>query len=463
MKNRLSIIKATIVLAAMNFYPLLAQNPIVQTWFTTDPAPMVHDGTLYVYTGHDEDKADFFWMQEWRVYSTKDMVNWTDHGSPLALESFSWADDRAWAAQTIERNGKFYWYICAHSKLTNGMAIGVAVGDSPTGPFKDAIGKPLYDDGDWSNIDPSVFIDDDGTAYLTWGNPDIHMVKLNKDMISIDGEVKHLEQTEESFGSPAMKDRKKDIKYKDTYVEGPWLTKRNKNYYLLYAAGGVPEHISYSMSKKSPFGPWKYMGVIMPLQDTGSFTNHCGVIDFKGKSYFFYHTGKLPQGGGFGRSVAVEEFKYNADGTFPIINATNEGVAPIATFNPYTRVEFETMAFSNGVKSESNDKVGVYLSDIQNGDWTKVRNVDFGKTSPKSIEISAASSLRGGTVEVHTDSIKGEIIAKVIIPNTGGWETFQNFKANVTANVTGIHDIYFVFTGRKGPKLFNLDWWKISK
>ena len=89
-----------------------AQNPFVQTCFTTDPAPMVHDGTLYVYTGHDEDGADFFWMQEWRVYSTQDMVNWTDHGSPLALEDFAWADDRAWASQCVERDGKFYWYGC---------------------------------------------------------------------------------------------------------------------------------------------------------------------------------------------------------------------------------------------------------------------------------------------------------------------------------------------------------------
>lgn len=134
---------------------LQAQNPIVQTCYTSDPAPMVHDGTLYVYTGHDEDHADFFWMQEWRVYSTKDMVNWTDHGSPLAIESFDWADDRAWASQCIERNGKFYWYVCLHSKLTNTMAIGVAVGDSPTGPFKDAIGRPLYE-GSWDFIDPTV-------------------------------------------------------------------------------------------------------------------------------------------------------------------------------------------------------------------------------------------------------------------------------------------------------------------
>ena len=128
MKMKSTFIAAILLLVSvMTEGGLSAQNPIVQTCYTSDPAPMVHDGTLYVYTGHDEDKADFFWMQEWRVYSTKDMVNWTDHGSPLAIESFDWADDRAWAAQCIERNGKFYWYVCLHSKLSNTMAIGLSV------------------------------------------------------------------------------------------------------------------------------------------------------------------------------------------------------------------------------------------------------------------------------------------------------------------------------------------------
>ena len=203
----------------------IAQNPFVQTWFTSDPAPMVHDGTMYVYTGHDEDKADFFWMQEWRVYSTRDMVNWQDHGSPLALESFSWADDRAWASQCVERDGKFYWYICAHSRLSNGMAIGVAVSDSPTGPFRDAIGKPLFENGSWDHIDPTVLIDDDGQAWLMWGNPQVYYLKLNRDMISYSGELGRLDMTEEAFGGPMMSKREKGKQYKDSYVEGPWLRK----------------------------------------------------------------------------------------------------------------------------------------------------------------------------------------------------------------------------------------------
>ena len=421
---------------------------------------MVHDGTMYVYTGHDEDNADFFWMQEWRVYSTRDMVNWQDHGSPLALESFSWADDRAWASQTIERDGKFYWYICAHSKLSNGMAIGVAVSDTPTGPFRDAIGKPLFENGSWDHIDPTVMIDDDGQAWLMWGNPQVYYLKLNRDMISYSGEVGRLDMTEQAFGGPMMSQREKGKQYKDSYVEGPWITKRNGTYQLLYAAGGVPEHISYSTAP-SPTGPWTYAGVIMPLGNTNSFTNHCGVADYKGHSYFFYHTGKLPGGGGFGRSVAVEEFKYNADGSFPTILPTDEGVKPVATFDPYRKVEAETMAFSRGVKTEQNNQVGVYVSDIHNGDYIKLQNVAFGNKFPRTFSARVASGLRGGQIEIRVDSLGGQLLGTVNVPGTGGWEQWQTLTIDLTAVVRGTHDLYFAFKGRKGPKLFNFDWWEM--
>ena len=453
-----------------------AQNPFVQTWCTSDPAPMVHNGTMYVYTGHDEDGADFFWMQEWRVYSTQDMVNWQDHGSPLALETFSWGDDRAWAGQTIERDGKFYWYICAHSKISNGMAIGVAVSDSPTGPFKDALGKPLFENGSWDHIDPTVMIDDDGQAWLMWGNPQCYYLKLNRDMISYEGELGKLPMTEEAFGGPMMKEREKGKTYKDSYVEGPWLTKRNGTYQLLYAAGGVPEHISYSTAP-SPTGPWKYAGEIMPLCDTNSFTNHCGVADYKGHSYFFYHTGKLPNGGGFGRSVAVEEFKYNADGSFPKIMPTDAGVKPVGVFNPYRKVEAETMAFSKGVKTEQNDEVGVYVSDIHNGDYIKLQNVAFANKYPRTFTARVASGLRGGQIEIHLDSIGGRCLGTLNVPGTGGWEKWQTITVDLdystitdidapTRTISGLNlpataDVYLVFKGRKGPKLFNFDWWEM--
>ena len=464
LRKKMVMVLMTMAVSAM------AQNPFVQTWCTSDPAPLVHDGTMYVYTGHDEDGADFFWMQEWRVYSTQDMVNWQDHGSPLALESFSWADDRAWASQTIERDGKFYWYICAHSKLSGGMAIGVAVGDSPIGPFRDALGKPLFENGSWDHIDPTVMIDDDGQAWLMWGNPRVYYLKLNRDMISYSGELGMLDMTEEGFGSPLRDKRVQGKEYKDSYVEGPWLMKRPSpqeegRYYLLYAAGGVPEHISYSTAP-SPLGPWTYAGEIMPLCDTKSFTNHCGVADYKGHSYFFYHTGKLPNGGGFGRSVAVEEFKYNADGSFPTIMPTDEGVKPVAKFDPYRKVEAETMAFSKGIKTEQNDEVGVYVTDIHNGDYIKLQNVHFCYKMPRTFTARVASGLRGGKIEIRLDSIKGQLLGTLNVPGTGGWEKWQTLTADLEPldgypELLHTRDLYLVFTGRKGPKLFNFDWWEI--
>jgi hypothetical protein len=187
------------------------------------------------------------------------------------------------------------------------------------------------------------------------------------------------------------------------------------------------------------------------------------VADFKGHSYFFYHTGKLPGGGGFGRSAAVEEFEYNADGSFPIIHHTDEGVKPIGTLNPFVRQEAETIAWSVGVKSESNAKTGVFISDIQNGDYIKVREADFGDKQPKAFTVSAASALQGGKIEVRLDSVQGRQIALVEVPGTGGWEQWQQISAKITENVSGKHDIFFAFKGNKGAKLFNFDWWKFEE
>ena len=436
------IITLTIVgLAWLN--AVQAQNPPINTWYTTDPAPMVHDGTLYVYTGHDEDNADFFWMQEWRVYSTKDMVNWRDHGSPLAIEDFSWGDDRAWAPQCIERNGKFYFYVPLHSKLSGTMAIGVAVGPSPVGPFKDAVGKPLAD-GSWDYIDPTVFIDDDGQAWLYWGNPKLYYAKLNEDMISFVDGVHQM-----------------DMAGLEGYTEGPWIQKRNGLYYMMYASHGIPENISYATGP-SPVGPWTYQGVIMPKGEQNSFTNHSGLVNYRGHDYFFYHTGWADGGGGFARSFAAKEFQYGAKGEIPELHPDHEGVEPIATFCPYARVQAEVMAGSHGLKTQPWGHNNVYVSDAHNGDWIRLRNVDFGHDKANKLTVSASSALRGGTFELRADSLRGELIASVAITNTGGWEKFRKFSTTDVKVPEGVHDVYVSFRGRKGPELFTLDWWELS-
>jgi arabinoxylan arabinofuranohydrolase len=187
--NKKLLITAFIISVICISIPIcFADNPIVQTVYTPDPAPMIYNDTCYVYTGHDEDELidDFFTMNEWLCFSSKDMVNWTHHGVVLDYTTFSWAQGEAWAAQCIYRNNKFYFYGTV-VKTGGSRSIGVAVSDSPTGPFSDPLGQPLIDLFGWDDIDPTVFIDDDGQAYLYWGNPNLYYVRLNQDMISYSG------------------------------------------------------------------------------------------------------------------------------------------------------------------------------------------------------------------------------------------------------------------------------------
>ncbi len=441
-----------LMLVAASLLPAgsFAQNPIIQTIYTTDPAPMVYNDTMYLYTGHDEDKATWYEMKDWRCYSSTDMVNWTDHGSPLSLETFSWAKSDAWAGQCVPRNGKFYWYVPV-TKKTGGSAIGVAVSNSPTGPFVDAIGAPLIAN---SEIDPTVFIDSDGQAYLYWGNPDLYYVKLNENMISYSGSIVKVALTQAGFGV-----RTGDANRITLFEEAPWLCKRNNLYYMLYAAGGIPEFIGYSTST-SPIGPWTYKGTIMPAQG-GSFTNHEGIVDFKGKSYFFYHNGALPGGGGFTRSVCVEEFTYNADGTIPSFNMTS-GVKGVGNLNPYGRNEFETIAWESGVETNKSSNTGVYVTDIQTGDYIKVRGVDFGTLGAGTFTANVACAFNKGTIELHLGSTTGVLIGTLPICNTGGEDHWKKETTSISG-ASGIQDLYLVFKGQGTGTLFNVDYWSFEQ
>lgn len=452
MKDKLLLLTA---FAVVNL-PCHGVNPIVQTIYTADPAPMVYRDTVYLYTGHDEDKSTWFVMKDWRCFSSTDMVNWTHHGSPLSVKDFAWARADAWAGQCIERDGKFYFYVPTNQKRA-GMAIGVAVSDSPTGPFKDALGRPLVTTGT-GDIDPTVFIDDDGQAYLYWGNPNLFYVKLNRDMISFDTSIGNkgvvqVPLTPESFGK-----REGDPKRATLYEEGPWLHKRNGLYYLVYAASGIPENICYSTSTNVT-GPWTFRGIIMPTQGT-SFTDHPGIADYKGRSYFFYHNGALPGGGGFTRSVGVEEFTYNPDGTFPTINMTKAGPAPVANLNPFKRTQAETIAWESGIETEKNDQVGVYVTDIQNGDFIRVCAVDFGNKGASRFSASVAAESKGGAIELRLDAENGPLIGTLKIKPTGGLAKWKTQSCSVR-DAKGVHDLHLKFTGG-ASQLMNFDSWEFK-
>lgn len=420
---------------------LNAQRPVIQTKYTADPAPMVYNDTVFLYTTHDEDDAEGFKMQDWLLYTSTDMVNWTDHGAVASLKSFDWVkrDNGAWAEQVIERNGKFYMYCPIH-----GNGIGVLVSDSPYGPFKDPLGKPLvWQKEHWYDIDPTVFIDEDGQAYMYWGNPHCYYVKLNEDMISYSGDIVKLKETPEH------------------YQEGPWFYKRNGRYYLAFASTCCPEGIGYAMSN-SPTGPWETKGYIMRPTER-SRGNHPGIMDYKGKSYVFglnYDLLKLETNTHYERrSVSVAEMHYNEDGTIQEVPYwADTKLEQIGTFNPFRKVEAETMAWGYGLKTVPNSKNSFSVVDVNSGEYICVRGVDFGKNKARRFEVSALP-LEGGNLKIRLDAPDGKIVGNVNIPQGNEISKYELYSCEVNA-VSGIHDLYLSFEGENNKDLFELDYWK---
>ena len=383
------------------------------------------------------------------------MVNWTEHGAVASLKDFPWRsrENGAWAIQTVERNGKYYLYAPLH-----GHGIGVLESDSPYGPFKDPLGKPLvWDQSNWYDIDPSVYTDDDGQAYMYWGNPHTFWAKLGEDMTSLTSEVNKLPHI-------------------PNYQEGPWFYKRNGHYYLGFASTCCPEALGYAMSD-SPTGPWEWKGYIMkPTQrDRG---NHPGIVDYKGHSYVFGQNYDLMHLETFvhheRRSVSATEITYNADGTIQEVPywLDQQPMKQLHWLNPYQRVEAETMAWGYGLKSAkmgientgvvadmptSTGKKNMYIYDINDDEYIKLRGVDFGKGA-KQFNITAAST-GSVTVTLRLDSNKGPVVGMVTIGKTGGVEKYRSFTGKVK-NAIGVHDLYICFDKASGD--VRLDWWQFK-
>ena len=416
-----------------------AQHPIITTSYTADPAPYVHGDTVYLYTTHDEDDAQDFKMFDWLLYTSTDMVNWTDHGAVASLDDFKWYNSKngAWAEQVIERNGKWYMYCPIH-----GHGISVLVADNPYGPFTDPLnGQLVWQREHWNDIDPTVWIDDDGQAYMYWGNPELYMIKLKEDMIHTEGSI---------VTSPKIKD----------YQEGPWFYKHGEHYYMAFASTCCSEGIGYAMSD-SPTGPWTYKGDIMP-HSSKSRGNHPGIIDYKGKSYVFglnyllwaEYQEKIGQAYKHAerRSVSVAEMHYNADGTIQKIDFWPEnGVAQVEDFDPYKRVEAETMSWGEGLKTRKGKELGnMILTNINDGDYTKISGVEFGDAGAESFSASVLSVKKASSITVRLDKVVGEIVGKA------------EFSADglVTVPLTGAvgkHDVFFVFAGD-----FEADYWEFE-
>ncbi len=435
MFGKILFVSSVLALACTGF----AQKIVITTNYTADPAPYVHGDTVYLYTTHDEDNADGFMMYDWLLHTSTDMVNWTSHGAVASLGDIKWSSktNGAWAEQVIERDGKWFMYVPIH-----GNGISVLVADNPYGPFKEPLNKALvWQREHWNDIDPTVWIDDDGQAYMYWGNPDLYMIKLNKDMISTQGSI---------VTYPKIKD----------YQEGPWVYKHGDHYYMTFASTCCAEGIGYAMSDKIT-GPWTYKGDIMP-HSSRSNGNHPGFIDFKGKSYVFglnyelwrYKSEKMGQKYQHKerRSVGLSEMKYNADGTIQKIDYwPDNGVAQLEDFDPYKRVEAETMSWGEDVRVRKSGAAGnTVITNLSEGKYTKISGVEFGDAGAESFSASVLSVKKASSITVRLDKVNGEVVGKAEF-NADGLVTVP------LTGAVGKHDVFFVFTGD-----FEADYWEFE-
>lgn len=380
---------AAVVLTLSVISPASAVNPIITSIYTADPAALVVGNTLYIYAGHDEaaPSQQNFVMRDWVVLSSTDANTWTNHGPRLAISSFPWAGADAWAAEVEPRNGRYYWYVSINGNGPGWMDIGVAVGDSPLGPFRDARGGPLISDSTPNssglNIDPTVFVDDDGQAYIYWGSFwGVRAARLNSDMISLNGPV----ITPQGVTN---------------FWEGPWMFKRNGIYYLAYAANdsGCVSSSSFACVRyataTNPLGPWTHRGVV--LDQVSSTTNHPAIIQLNGQWYMVYHTADAPGGGNFRRSVAVDPLFFNPDGTMQKVIQTRGGGGPPSGTN-HARTATASTSFVSSWESLAAINDGFVPTSSADrshpvyGNWPQqgTQWVEYRWNSPVSVSRSAA-------------------------------------------------------------------------
>jgi beta-xylosidase len=290
--------------------PVVVGNPIVTDTYTSDPAVIVHEGTAYLYTGHDEAPAgvDEYVMRDWLCFSSTDLRTWRSHGPLLAVDRFTWARGGAKAGAVVERDGRFFWYVAVDHATVPGGAIGVAVADNPLGPFRDALGAALItndmpdDTGDDHTIDPSVIVHD-GAAYLFWGKERCFSAPLDASMTALAGPITEI----------ALPD----------FKEGAHVHERDGWFYLSYGYQ-YPQRVAYARSR-SLDGPWTFEGILNEVPGNCA-TNRPGIVEFAGEWFFFYHNGVLPGGGSHRRSVCVDRLTYDADGRMDRVRMTTEGL-----------------------------------------------------------------------------------------------------------------------------------------
>ncbi len=431
--------------------PALADYPIASHRYLADPGSLVSGGRVYLYASNDDDNPveGGYQMKSIVCVSSSDLKNWTDHGEVLRVPAnAAWAND-SWAPAAIERNESVYLYFG-----NNAGGIGVASSTSPLGPFADPIGAALVSFGtpgaSGTNMwlfDPSVFIDDDGQAYLSFGgNADnnARIIPLNSDMVSVAGAAVALTLPD--------------------FFEASWLHKQEGLYYLSYSTtAATGQRIDY-MTSSSPTSGFTYRGIVGGQPPTNNNNNHHSIFEFEGSWYHAYHNRLVSTEAAipttYRRNLALEPLAYNTDGTIQQVTYTTDGVPQLGRLNPYLRVEAETTNAQRGIETEPCSEGGMNVTDIQGGDWLELRGVDFGSTGAVSFSARVASATSGGAIELRLDGPDGTLVGTCTVPGTGGPQAWASSSCPVSG-ATGVHDLYLTFTGVGSP-LFNVDYWQFA-
>ena len=429
---------------------LRADYPIASHRYLADPSSLVTKDRVYLYCSNDDESpvGGSYNIPNVICVSSSDMKNWTDHGSVFrAADSTTWAK-KTWAPAAIERAGKFFLYFG-----NGGANIGVAVAPSPVGPFTEPLGQALLTHNTpgvqpaknmWL-FDPGAFIDDDGQAYLYFGgngDNNVRAVKLNRDMISLEGEVMKLNAT--------------------NFFEAAWVFKRQGVYYFSYSTTPRAQMRIDYLTSNNPTNGFTYRGVVAnqpPLNSNDN--NHSAQFEFQGRWYHVYHNRIVAKEAGiptgFRRNLGFEEFSFNDDGAIKKVTYTTNGVAQLGQLNPYVRVEGETFNAQSGVETEPCSEGGLNLTELNQGDWVRIVGVDFAKGGKK-FSARVASTAQGGGIELRLGGLDGKLIGTCKVENTGGPQTWKAATCEVSG-AAGVQDLYLKFTGSAGSQ-FNLDYWK---
>ena len=425
---------------------LFGGNPLMYQKYTADPTACWFNNRMYIYCSHDQTGATGYSINDVTLMSSDDLVNWTDEGEVIKASSTSWAG-LTYAPDTIYRNGYYYAYFG-----NGGGSIGVVRSTSPTGPFTDPLGHAMITSstpgcsGMTYIFDPAAFIDDDGQAYVYFGGGGVgnaRVIKLNADMISVNGSAVTIDAPR--------------------YFEAPFMNKRNGIYYFSYCTdfSASPSATIDYMTSSNPMTGFTHIGTILdnPSDNCGN-NSHASIVNIGDNWYLAYHTRRLANinlgncANIYQRSVALDRLYFNADGTIQKVISTTTGVNALKLANPFTTNKAATMAKESGIQTEVCSEGGMDVTNISNGGWIQVKNLDFG-SGASSFSARVASSTSGGNIEIHLDSATGTIIGTCAVTGSGGTQTWKNVSCAITG-ATGRHDIFMVFTGGTGS-LFNFE------